>query len=69
MQNGVKDFMHYGYIPADAVKEATSIQLEYAADDMGIALMAKKMGRMDVYHTFLNNGLPKTKIPLDGFTW
>lgn len=56
-QNGVKDFMHYGYIPADAVKEATSIQLEYAADDMGIALMAKKMGRMDVYHTFLKRAL------------
>lgn len=55
-QNGVADFMRYGYIPADSRGEATSINLEYAADDWGIALMAKKMGRMDDYNTFLKRG-------------
>lgn len=51
--NGVPEFMQYGYIPADKKGEATSINLEYAADDWGLALMAKKMGRMDVYDTFM----------------
>lgn len=50
---GVKDFMKYGYIPADKLGEATSVNLEYAADDRGIALMAKNMGRDDIYSTFL----------------
>lgn len=51
--NGVPEFMKYGYIPADARPEATSINLEYAADDWGLALMAKKMGKMDIYDTFM----------------
>lgn len=34
-----------GYIPCDKVREATSIAMEYAADDWGIALMAKKWAR------------------------
>lgn len=55
-QNGVSDFMNYGYIPADCKREATSINLEYAADDWGTALMAKKMGRMDDYNTFIKRG-------------
>ena len=55
-QNGVKYFMQYGYIPADKIGEATSVNLEYAADDWGIALMAKKMGKMDVYNTFIKRG-------------
>lgn len=56
-QNGVADFMKYGYIPADSRGEATSIQLEYAADDMGTALMAKAMGKNDVYQTYLKRAL------------
>lgn len=55
-QNGVEDFMKYGYIPADSRGEATSICLEYAADDWGLALMAKKMGRNDIYETFIKRG-------------
>lgn len=54
--NGVPEFMKYGYIPADARPEATSINLEYAADDWGLALMAKKMGRMDIYEQFIKRG-------------
>ena len=52
-QNGVPEFMKYGYIPADKKGEATSINLEYAADDRGIALMAKRLGKDDIYSTFL----------------
>ncbi len=56
-QRGVDHFMHYGYIPADKMGEATSINLEYAADDWGIALMAKHMGgHQDVYDTFIERG-------------
>ena len=56
-QHAVKEFMEYGYIPADKKGEATSINLEYAADDWGIALMAKRMGgHDDVYDTFIKRG-------------
>jgi predicted alpha-1,2-mannosidase len=55
-QNGVSDFMKYGYIPADSRGEATSICLEYAADDWGLALMAKKLGKNDIYETFMKRG-------------
>jgi len=54
--NGVAQFKKFGYIPADLVGEATSINLEYAADDWGLALMAKKMGKMDIYETFIKRG-------------
>lgn len=53
---GIGDFMKYGYIPADKLGEATSVNLEYAADDWGTALMAKKMGRTDIYNTFIKRG-------------
>ncbi len=56
-QNGVPELMKYGYIPADKKREATSINLEYAADDWGLALMAKKMGCEDIYNTFIKRGL------------
>lgn len=55
-QNGVSEFMKYGYIPADLKREATSINLEYAADDWGLALMAKKLGKQEVYNTFIKRG-------------
>ena len=55
-QNGVAAFMKHGYIPADSVSEATSINLEYAVDDWGLALMAKKMGKTDIYNTFIKRG-------------
>ena len=47
-QNGVPYVLEKGYIPCDKVREATSIAMEYAADDWGIALMAKKMGKTRV---------------------
>lgn len=44
-QNGVPYVLDRGYIPCDSVHEATSIAMEYAVDDWGIAAMAKKMGK------------------------
>lgn len=55
-QSGVDHFMKYGYIPADKIGQATSINLEYAADDWGLALMAKQMGKTDIYNTFIKRG-------------
>ena len=55
-QNGVPYVLEKGYIPCDKVREATSIAMEYAADDWGIALMAKKMGKAEDYQTYLKRG-------------
>ena len=46
-QKGIP-FIQKGYIPADKVHEATSIALEYAVDDWGIAAMARQMGHSKV---------------------
>ena len=55
-QNGVPYVLEKGYIPCDKVREATSIAMEYAADDWGIALMAKKMGKTEDYQNYLKRG-------------
>lgn len=56
-QDGIADFMKYGYIPADTWGEATSKNLEYAVDDLGLAIMARSMGRNDIYEQFIKRGL------------
>ena len=61
-QKGVSDFMKYGFIPADCIGEATSINLEYAADDWGLALMAKEMGHEDIYDQFIQRGKSYEKL-------
>lgn len=55
-QNAVPYVLEKGYIPCDKVHEATSIAMEYAADDWGTALMAKKMGKQEDYENFLKRG-------------
>lgn len=44
-QKGIPYVIEKGYIPADKIHEATSIAMEYAVDDWGIAAMARKMGK------------------------
>ena len=51
-QRGVPYILEKGYIPADKEHEATSVAMEYAVDDWGIAAMAKKMGKEDDYENF-----------------
>lgn len=46
-QKGVPYVMEKEYIPADKIHEATSIAMEYAVDDWGIAAMARKMGKAE----------------------
>lgn len=55
-QVGVPYVMERGFIPADKVWEATSIAMEYAVGDWGIAQMAKKMGKNEEYDGFLKRG-------------
>ncbi|RKD88167.1 GH92 family glycosyl hydrolase [Mangrovibacterium diazotrophicum] len=55
-QKGVSELMAMGFIPSDQVHEATSVALEYAADDWGTALMANKMGKDSEYNTFIKRG-------------
>lgn len=56
-QNGVPYVMDRGYIPADKIHEATSIAMEYAVDDWGIAAMAKKIGKTADYETFAKRAM------------
>ena len=51
-QKGIPYVMEKGYIPADKVHEATSIAMEYAVDDWGIAAMAHKMGKYEEAATY-----------------
>ena len=51
-QKGIPHVLEKGYIPADKVHEATSIAMEYAVDDWGIAAMAHKMGKYEDAATY-----------------
>lgn len=51
-QKGVPYVIEKGYIPADKIHEATSIAMEYAVDDWGIAAMARKMGKTGDAETY-----------------
>lgn len=55
-QRGVPYVLEKGWIPCDKMPEATSIAMEYAVGDWGLAMMAKKMGKQDIYGTFLKRG-------------
>ncbi|MGN1266051.1 MAG: GH92 family glycosyl hydrolase [Muribaculaceae bacterium] len=45
LQKAVPYVVDLGFIPCDKVHEATSIAMEYAVGDWGVAAMAKKMGK------------------------
>lgn len=55
-QRGVPYVLEKGWIPCDKMPEATSIAMEYAVGDWGLAMMARKMGKQDIYDTFLKRG-------------
>ena len=50
---GIDAYRKYGYVPASEEPESVSKTLEYAYDDWCIALMAKNMGKTDVYKEFI----------------
>ena len=52
-RTGIEDYIRLGYVPADKVAESASCTLEYAYDDFCVAQVARGLGRMDDYRTFL----------------
>lgn len=46
-----------GYVPYDVENESVSKTLEYAYDDYCIAMMAKDMGKEDIYNRFIKRAL------------
>ncbi|MDB5202191.1 MAG: glycoside hydrolase family 92 protein [Ferruginibacter sp.] len=51
--DGIGLYMDKGYIPVDKNGVGASTTLEYAYDDWCIAQLAKKLGRKDIYETFI----------------
>ncbi|MEX6688533.1 GH92 family glycosyl hydrolase [Danxiaibacter flavus] len=51
--DGLGYYMDMGFIPAEKNGTSVSTTLEYAYDDWAIAQAAKKLGRMDVYNTYI----------------
>ena len=78
-QNGVPFVVAKGYIPADKIHEATSIAMEYAVDDWGIAAMARKMGktqdaelfakRAQYYRNYFDSSIHFIRPKLDDGSW
>lgn len=52
-QKGIPYVLEREYIPYENLGEATSIAMEYAIGDWGVAAMAKKMGDKETYNQFL----------------
>ena len=50
---GLKNYMAFGYLPADLENQSVSQTLEYAYDDWCIAQMAKKLGKEADYQYFM----------------
>ncbi|MCW3091241.1 MAG: alpha,2-mannosidase [Ferruginibacter sp.] len=55
MQNvrGTNFYRQYGYVPQDKYGSSVTVTVEYAYDDWCIAQVAKKLGKMDDYETFM----------------
>ncbi|MDO9256479.1 MAG: GH92 family glycosyl hydrolase [Bacteroidales bacterium] len=50
--DGIGDYMKYGYVPADKSSNSASKTLEYAYDDYCISKMAGKMGKQEIASTY-----------------
>ena len=50
---GLGSYIDKGYIPAETNGTSVSTTMEYAYDDWAIAQAAKKLGRMDIYATYM----------------
>lgn len=50
---GLGAYIDKGYIPAESNGTSVSTTLEYAYDDWSIAQAAKRLGRMDIYTTYM----------------
>ena len=75
-QKGVPYVVKKGYIPADKVHEATSIAMEYAVDDWGIAAMARKTEdaetfskRAHYYKNYFDSSIHFIRPKLEDGSW
>lgn len=50
---GLSDYLEYGYIPYDKVRESVSRTLEYAYNDWCVAQFAKALGKTGDYEMFI----------------
>ena len=71
MQNirGSNLYRKYGYVPQDKYGSSVTVTVEYAYDDWCIAQVAKKLGKMDDYATFMKRSASWNNLfdPLTGF--
>ena len=71
MQNirGTKLYREYGYVPQDKYGSSVTVTIEYAYDDWCIAQVAKKLGKMNDYATFMKRSASWNNLfdPLTGF--
>lgn len=56
-QRGTPEYIKYGYLPQDKHGWSVTITLEYAFDDWCIAQVAKRMGKTEDYHLFMNRAM------------
>lgn len=52
-REGLEHYRHYGYLPGDKEHESISKTLEYAYNDWCVALMARDLGRPQVFDEFM----------------
>lgn len=57
LQDAVPYVLEKGFIPDDKVANATSIAMEYAVGDWGVAQVARKLGNSDDYEEYLKRGM------------
>lgn len=50
---GLKNYKEFGYVKADEEAESVSRTLEYAYDDWCIAMMAKDLGKENIYQKYI----------------
>ncbi len=71
MQNvrGADLYREYGYLPQDKNGSSVTITIEYAYDDWCIAQVAKKLGKMDDYESFMKRSSSWKNLfdPASGF--
>ena len=65
---GIGEYIKFGYIPDNVSGTSVSNTLEYAYDDWAIAQLAKKLGRENVYQTFMQRAMNYRNVfDKDGF--
>jgi predicted alpha-1,2-mannosidase len=56
-RRGLNDYLEYGYIPYDKLRESVSRTLEYAYNDWCVAQFAKALGKTEDYEMFMKRAV------------